>query len=148
VRKKAKCSGQILRGIYEKLLKLFLFLGVFLLCTPVFAQSEDRILEYKSNIEVSKSTDIHVIEIITFQPNTSLERHGIEWSIPYIYSTSAFRRPTQLTINNVIYYPLSNQANSTEGKYTRSDENGWAKLRIGIQILLLVSHISMLLITI
>jgi len=115
----------------KKLLKLFLFLGVFLLCTPVFAQSEDRILEYKSNIEVSKSTDIHVIEIITFQPNTSLERHGIEWSIPYIYSTSAFRRPTQLTINNVIYYPLSNQANSTEGKYTRSDENGWAKLRIG-----------------
>jgi len=55
----------------KKLLKLFLFLGVFLLCTPVFAQSEDRILEYKSNIEVSKSTDIHVIEIITFQPNTS-----------------------------------------------------------------------------
>ena len=120
------------KGVYmKKLLRLVLFLGVFFVCTPVFAQSEDRILEYKSNIEVSKSTDIHVIEIITFQPNTSLERHGIEWSIPYIYSTSAFRRPTQLTINNVIYYPLSNQANSTEGKYTRSDENGWAKLRIG-----------------
>ena len=115
----------------KKLLKLFLFFGVFLICTPVFAQSEDRILEYKSVIDVNKNTDIHVIETITFQPTTFLERHGIEWSIPYIYSTSAFKRPTQLSINSVIYYPLSNIQNSIENKYTRSDENGWAKLRIG-----------------
>ena len=88
----------------KKLLRLLLFLGVFFVCTPVFAQSEDRILEYKSVIDVKKSTDIHVIETITFQPNIFLERHGIEWSIPYVYSTSAFRRPTQLSINSVIYF--------------------------------------------
>ncbi len=132
VRKKNKMFRSNFKVVYMKrLLKLFLFVGIFLVCTPVFAQSEDRILEYKSVIDVNKNTDIHVIEMITFQPNTSFERHGIEWSIPYIYSTSSFKRPTQLSINNVIYYPLSNQGNSTEGKYTRSDENGWANLRIG-----------------
>ncbi len=115
----------------KNFLKLFLFAGIIFLCSPVFAQSEDRILEYKSIVDVSKNTEIHVVETITFQPNTSLERHGIEWSLPYVYSTSAFRRPTKLEINGVTYYPLSNPSNTKLGEYTRSDESGWAKLRIG-----------------
>lgn len=132
VRKRSRMFRSNFKEVYmKKLLRLLLFLGVFFVCNPVFAQSEDRILEYKSVIDVKKSTDMHVIETITFQPNIFLERHGIEWSIPYVYSTSAFRRPTQLSINSVIYYPLSNIQNSIENKYTRSDENGWAKLRIG-----------------
>jgi uncharacterized membrane protein YgcG len=110
---------------------LFLFiLGTLFVATPVFAQ-DDRILEYRSDIVVNRDTTIEIKEAITFQPSDMVERHGLEWTIPYEYSVSAFRRPTKLDIKKVKYYPVSNPQDITYNKYSRTDKNGWAILRIG-----------------
>ncbi len=115
----------------RKLNILLILFSLFLFVTPVYAQTEDRILEYKSEIVVNTDTTIDIVEHITFQPSSYIERHGLEWRVPYIYSVKAFRRPTQLTINKIQYYPLENSSDITLNQYTRSDENGWANVRIG-----------------
>ncbi len=115
----------------KKFSTLLILLGIYSLVSPVFAQTEDRILDFNSNINVSRNTEIDIDEKITFQPSSYIERHGLEWTIPYIYSANALRRPTQLDINSVQYYPLNNPTDITYNKYTRSDDNGWATLRIG-----------------
>lgn len=114
--------------------KIFLLslalIGSFFFVNPVFAQSEgDRILEFKSNIKVNSDATTNIVEEITFDP--SGYKHGIEWEVPYVYSVKLFRRNTPLVIDEVYYYPTSNPSLKTYNMYTRSDESGWAKLRIG-----------------
>lgn len=114
------------------LLTLVILTCISFLATPIFAQeTEESILEFKSDITINKDASIDVTEHIVFQPSTVTPRHGLEWRIPYIYSVKAFKRPTQLHINSVTYYPLFNPESKIEGNYSRINENGWAILRIG-----------------
>jgi len=104
-------------------LKLFLFpvllLSIFFLGTPVFAQeSDEKILEFKSEIVVNKDASIDIKEYIVFQPSTTTPRHGLEWQIPYVYSVKAFRRATEIDINNVTYYPLFKPEESISNMYS------------------------------
>jgi len=115
----------------KKLNILFILLGILLFVKPVYAQVEDRILEYKSDVVVNKDTTIDVIEYITFQPSSYVERHGLEWVYPYEYFAKGFKRPTEFKINEIYYYPLSNEKLVYINRYTRENENGWANLRIG-----------------
>lgn len=109
-----------------------LLLSIFFLGTPTFAQeSEEKILEFKSEIVVGKDASIDVKEYIVFQPSTTTPRHGLEWQIPYVYSVKAFRRATEIDINNVTYYPLFKPEESISNMYSELRENGWLILRIG-----------------
>ena len=114
----------------KKFLLFLFFLGTLFVTTPVSAQ-EERIREFTSDILVNRDTTIEIKEEIRFQPSTTIPRHGLEWTIPYVYSVKALRRPTELDIEEVRYYPLSNPQNITYDQYSRKDENGWATLRIG-----------------
>lgn len=111
---------------------LLVSFGSLFFVNPVFAQSEDeKILEFKSSITINTDATTDIVEEITFQPSTITSRHGLEWQIPYIYSVNFFRRNTELTFNDIYYYPLGNPELKTYNLFSRSDENGWAVLRIG-----------------
>ena len=126
----------------KRLNVLLLFLSIFLLGSPTFAQSGDAILEFRSDINVHSTAEIDIVETITFQPSSFEERHGLEWSIPYVYDVGAFRRPTELEINSVEYYPVDSPSQITTNLYSRYDENGWATLRIGsANILITQPHV-------
>ena len=118
-----------------KKLNLILFLSILLcipfLVTPAYAQNDEKILNFVSDITVNPDATIDIKEKITFSPSTSIQRHGLEWQIPYIYSFSAFRRNTEIRFNSVIYYPLDNPESKIYNLYSRTNENGWAILRIG-----------------
>lgn len=115
-----------------KKLKIVLILFGILFCfSPIYAQEDERILQFESQISVNTDTSINVVESITFNPSSSTPRHGLEWTIPYIYSRDFFQRPTELRINNVTHYPASNPSLKIFEQYSRTDENGWAILRIG-----------------
>lgn len=114
--------------------KLSIILGFFcilLFVSPIYAQTEDRILDYKSDVLINKDTTIDVIETITFQPSSYIERHGLEWRYPYEYFAKGFKRPTEFKIKEISYYPLSTPTQITKNKFTRENENGWANIRIG-----------------
>lgn len=113
------------------LLLLGLFTFVFLFTTPTHAQEDEKIIEFVSDITVKTDATIDVKEKITFSPSNSIQRHGLEWQIPYVYSVKAFRRNTEIRFNNVVYYPLNNPELKTYNLYSRTDENGWVILRIG-----------------
>lgn len=115
----------------KKLNILLTVLSIFLFVNPVYAQVEDRILEFKSDIVVNKDTTIDIIERITFQPSSYVERHGLEWVYPYEYFAKGFKRPTEFKINEISYYPLSNPNLVYVNRYSRENENGWANVRIG-----------------
>ncbi len=115
----------------KKFKSLFILLGILLFITPIYAQEDERILEFTSDIVVNSDASIDIKETIQFRPSTTVLRHGLEWRIPYIYSLNAFKRATKLDINSVTYYPLLNPELKTLNKYSRNDENGWAILRIG-----------------
>jgi uncharacterized membrane protein YgcG len=123
-------------------LKILVFSILFIIIsTPLYAQG-DAVLDYVSDIRVNTDTTTQISEIITFQPSTEVERHGLEWTYPYIYSVNLFRKPTELDINSVRYYPLDYPTQITIGNYTRTDSNGWANLRIGnANILITTPHI-------
>lgn len=123
-------------------LKLLLFVLLFLcISTPLYAQG-DAILDYVSDIKVNVDNTTDIFEKITFQPSSEVERHGLEWTYPYVYSVKLFRRPTELKINSVVYYPLDNPSLKTHNNYTREDSNGWANLRIGYpNILINTNHV-------
>jgi len=104
---------------------------VFVFSSPIYAQTEDKILSYESDIVVNKDTTIDIIETITFQPSSYVERHGIEWRYPFEYFAKGFKRPTEFKINEIYYYPLSNSNLVYVNRYTRENENGWANVRIG-----------------
>ncbi len=111
---------------------LLISFGSLFFVNPVFAQSEDeKILEFKSSITINTDATTDIVEEITFQPSTISPRHGLEWQIPYIYSVNFFRRNTELTFNDIYYYPLGNPELKTYNLFSRADENGWAVLRIG-----------------
>lgn len=112
---------------FKTLLFVLLFLSI---SSPLYAQG-DAVLDYVSDIKVNVDTTINISEKIIFQPSTEVERHGIEWTYPYVYSVNLFRRPTELNIKSVTYYPLDNPTLITTNNYTREDSNGWANLRIG-----------------
>lgn len=115
-----------------KYIKSFLILlGILFLVTPAYAQFDERILEFRSDIKVNTDTTIDIVEKIVFRPSEVTPRHGLEWTIPYEYSVKAFRRPTKLTIKRVSYYPLSNESLIVMDQYSRTDESGWITLRIG-----------------
>lgn len=99
--------------------------------SPLFAFDDERILKFRSDITVNSDATINIKESITYRPSLVVSRHGIEWTLPYIYSVKAFQRPTKLTIDTVVYYPESNEELKTFNQYTRTDSNGWATLRIG-----------------
>ena len=61
---------------------LILFISI---STPLYAQG-DAILDYVSDIRVNIDTTTEISEKITFQPSSEVERHGLEWTYPYIYS--------------------------------------------------------------
>ncbi len=115
----------------KKIFSFLFFIGVVFIATPTFAQQEEKILEYRSDIVVNSDTTIDITEKITFQPSTTIPRHGLEWTIPYVYSVGAFKRPTKLDIKMIKYFPVSDSSNTIYNKYSRTDENGWATLRIG-----------------
>ena len=115
----------------KKLTLLVILLGLVFFVTPVYAQTEDRILEFKSEVVVNKDTTIDVLETITFQPSSYSERHGIEWRYPFEYFAKGFKRPTEFKINEIYYYPLSNPNLKFVNRYSRENENGWANVRIG-----------------
>ena len=123
-------------------LKIFLFALLYLtISAPLYAQG-DAVLDYVSDIKVDVDTTTDIFEKITFQPSTEVERHGLEWTYPYIYSVKLFRRPTELNINSVRYYPLDNPNLITTNNYSRTDSNGWANLRIGsANILISTPHV-------
>ena len=115
----------------KKFKLLLLLLGILFLVTPAYAQSDERVLEFRSDIKVNSDTTINIVEKIVFRPSEVTPRHGLEWTIPYEYSVKAFRRPTKLTINQVSYYPLGNESLIVRNQYSRTDESGWITLRIG-----------------
>lgn len=123
-------------------LKILGFLILFIsISTPLYAQG-DAILDYVSDIRVNIDTTTEISEKITFQPSSEVERHGLEWTYPYIYSVNLFRKPTELFINNVRYYPVENPKAITTNNYSRTDSNGWATLRIGsAHILISTPHV-------
>ncbi|KKP42635.1 MAG: hypothetical protein UR32_C0009G0019 [candidate division WS6 bacterium GW2011_GWE2_33_157] len=111
---------------------LLILLGILLFTSPTFAQEDnERILEYTSDIVVNSDATIDIKEEITFEPSSITARHGLEWQVPYIYAVSGAKRKTELKINSVVYYPLSNPEEKSNNIYSRRDENGWAILRIG-----------------
>ena len=115
-----------------KKLKIVLILYAILFCTtPLYAQSDERILSFDSKISVNTDTTINIVETITFNPPTGVPKHGLEWTVPYVYSRSYFKRPTLLSINSVTHYPVSNPSLKTFNQYSRNDAKGWAILRIG-----------------
>lgn len=118
-----------------KKLNLLLLLGLFTLTsfftTPIYAQEDEKIIEFVSDITVNTDATINIKEKITFSPSNTIQRHGLEWQIPYVYSVKAFRRNTEIKFNNIVYYPLNNPELKTYNLYSRNDENGWAILRIG-----------------
>lgn len=107
------------------------FILPFLFVSNVYAQEDERILGFDSDITVNRDTTINIKEKIVFSPSISTPRHGLEWQIPYVYSFHLFRRNTQLTIDEVVYYPLNSPNEKIYNEYSRTDENGWAILRIG-----------------
>ena len=114
------------------LLLPILLLSMFFLGTPTFAQeSDEKILEFKSEIVVNKDATIDIKEYIVFQPSTTTPRHGLEWQIPYEYSVKVFRRATEIKVNEVTYYPLFKPEESISNMYSELRENGWLILRIG-----------------
>ena len=98
----------------------------------VYAQEDvEKIINFDSNITVNKDATINVSERIIYQTVPSTPRHGLMWTIPYIYSVNAFKRPTEVNIQKVVYYPLSNADEKVYDKYSRSEDNGWITLKIG-----------------
>ena len=108
-----------------------IFFAILFCSSPIYAQEDERILQFESQISVNTDTSINIVENITFNPSSTIARHGLEWTVPYVYSRSYFKRPTQLSINSVTYYPLYNPSLKVFDQYSRRDENGWAILRIG-----------------
>lgn len=114
--------------------KLFSFLIVFLtffVSFTSFVSAQEKILEFKSDIKVNSDATIDIVESITYEPPQGVNKHGILWRIPVTYSVFAFRRPTQLNVKEVKYYPVSNPESVTRDRYSRSSENGWTILKIG-----------------
>lgn len=113
------------------LLTISLSLSFFFLAfSSVFA--ERKITEFRSDIVVNNDATIDIVEKITYQPpDSGGNRHGILWEIPSTYSVFGFKRPTELNINSVMYYPLSTPSNITENRFSQSFEFGWIKLKIG-----------------
>jgi len=114
-------------------LLIFLSVFVFLLfsSTSSYAQDDEKIIEFVSDITVNSDASVDIKERIIFSPSTSIQRHGLEWQIPYIYSVKAFRRNTEIRFNSVVYYPLNDPELKTYNLYSRNDEKGWVVLRIG-----------------
>ena len=115
----------------KKLNILLILIGILFCVTPIYAQEQEKILKFESNITVNTDTSIDIVENITFNPSSTIPRHGLEWTLPYVYKVSAFKRPTEIKINEVTYYPVSKPSLKVFNKYSRSDENGWITLRIG-----------------
>ena len=115
----------------KKLNTVLILIGLLFCVTPIYAQEQEKILKFESNITVNTDTTIDIVENITFNPSSTIPRHGLEWTLPYVYKVSAFRRPTEIKVNRVTYYPVSNPSLKVFNEYSRSDENGWITLRIG-----------------
>ena len=115
----------------KKLKIVLILLGILFSFSPIYAQEDERILQFESKISVNTDNTINIVENIIYNPSIIIPRHGLEWTLPYIYSRSYFQRPTQLSINSVTHYPVSNPLSKIFNQYSRTDEKGWATLRIG-----------------
>ena len=55
-----------------------IFFAILFCSSPIYAQEDERILQFESQISVNTDTSINIVENITFNPSSTIARHGLE----------------------------------------------------------------------
>ena len=106
-----------------------LFFGISSLKSYAQEYSTEEITNFVSDVTFNEDATIDISEEIHYYFPT--ERHGIYRSIPVDYKTTgAFKRPTQLILNTLYYYPASDSSN-TKTAYTEYTNGGYEVFQIG-----------------